>query len=173
MSSPLLGDPASISTLGASLRRTAVLLAADGERLTSDLDDATPGWGGPRSVALRRRAGTVATQTRSVASTLDDVGRALQTAATDLATAIGHLRELEDAAHALGLEVREGTVTRGWGITGVADPAALHDEDRQRVRLQERVHQAVTTLGRRRARLTEDLTRAAELLARSSGELRG
>lgn len=173
MSSPLLGDPASMSALGASLRRTAVLLAADGERLTTNLDDATPGWTGPRGTALRRRTGTVATQTRSVASTLDDVGRSLQAAATDLAVAVGHLRELEDAARALGLEVREGTVTKGWGITGVADPTALHDEDRQRERLQERVHQAVTTLGRRRARLAEDLTRAAELLAQSSAELRG
>lgn len=172
MSTPLLGDPASMSALGASLRRTAVLLAADGEQLTATLDDAAPGWSGPRSVALRRRTGTVATQTRSLASTLDDVGRSLQAAATDLAAAIGRLRELEDAARAVGLEVREGTVTRGWGITGVADPAALHDEDRHREQLQERVHQAVTTLGRRRARLVDDLTRAAELLAASSAELR-
>ena len=172
MSSPLLGDPASMSALGAALRRTALVLAADGERLAGGLEDAAPGWTGPRSVQLRRRAGTVATQTRSVASTLDQVGRSLQTAATELAEAVAHLRELEDAAAALGLEVREGMVTRGWGITGVADPAAVHDEDRQRERLQERVHLAVTTLGRRRARLAEELSRASDLLARSSADLR-
>ncbi len=172
MSSPLLGDPASMSALGASLRRTALTLLADGERVTAALEDAAAGWRGPRSVQMRRRAGTVATQTRSVATTLDDVGRSLQSAATDLAEAVSHLRELEDAASALGLEVREGTVTRGWGITGVADAATLHDEERQRERLQERVHQAVTTLGRRRARLAEDLARAADLLAQSSADLR-
>lgn len=172
MSSPLLGDPASMSALGATLRRTALALAADGERLTSGLEAAAPGWTGPRSVHLRRRAGTVATQTRSVAATLDQVGRSLQTAATELAEAVGHLRELEDAATALGLEVREGMVTRGWGITGVADAAAVHDEDRQRERLQERVHLAVTTLGRRRARLADELSRASDLLARSSADLR-
>ena len=76
------------------------------------------------------------------------------------------------AATALGLEVREGMVTRGWGITGVADAAAVHDEDRQRERLQERVHLAVTTLGRRRARLADELSRASDLLARSSADLR-
>lgn len=173
MSSPLLGDPASMSALGASLRRTAVLLAADGERLAAGLDRAAPGWRGPRSVELRRRTGVTAAQTRAIASALDDAGRSLQTAATDLAAAIAHLRELEGAAAAMGLEVREGAVTKGWGITGVADADALQDEDRQRTRLQERVHQAVTTLGRRRARLTDDLTRAAELLAQASVELRG
>lgn len=160
MSSPLLGDPASMSALGATLRRTALALAADGERLTSGLEAAAPGWTGPRSVHLRRRAGTVATQTRSVAATLDQVGRSLQTAATELA-------QVPD-----GLEVREGMVTRGWGITGVADPATVHDEDRQRERLQERVHLAVTTLGRRRARLADELSRASDLLARSSADLR-
>lgn len=173
MSTALLGDPASMSAFGASLRRHAVQLAADGERLATGLDDASPGWRGPRATGTRRRATTVAVQTRAIAVSLDDVGRTLQSAATDLAAAIAHLRELEDAAAALGLDVREGAVTKGWGITGVADPAAVHDEDRRRRRLQERVHQAVTTLGRRRSRLAEELTRAAEILAASSAELRG
>lgn len=173
MSTTLLGDPASMSALGAALRRHAVQLAADGERLSSGLDAASPGWRGPRATGTRRRASTVAAQTRTIAASLDEVGRALQEAATDLAATIAHLRELEDAASALGLEVREGAVTKGWGITGVADAAAVHDEDRCRQRLQERVHQAVTTLGRRRAHLGEELARAADLLAQSSAELRG
>lgn len=172
MSTPLLGDPASMSALGATLRRTAVRLFADGEGLTADLEDASPGWRGPRAIELRRRTATAAEQTGAIAAALDDIGRALQAAATDLASAIAHLRELEDAATAVGLEVREGAVTRGWGITGIADAVVLHDEDRQRERLQERVHQAVTTLGRRRARLTGDLTHASELLTRASAHLR-
>lgn len=172
MSTPLLGDPASMSALGASLRRAAVLLSADGERLTAAVDDASPGWRGPRALELRRRATTTAEQAREVAVALDGAGRALQVASTDLAAAIAHLRELEETASARGLEVRDGTVSKGWGITGVADPGALHDEDLERVRLQERVHQAVTTLGRRRARLSSELTRASSLLARASDELR-
>lgn len=172
MSTPLLGDPASMSALGASLRRLSVTLAADGERLSAGLADVSHGWRGPRALELRRRTSTAAGQAHTIATALDDAGRALQVAATDLAAAIAHLRELEDAAAALGLEVREGAVTRGWGIRGVADADALHDEDRQRRRLQERVHQAVTTLGRRRARLTDELTRTAGLLTRSAAQLR-
>lgn len=172
MSTPLLGDPASMSALGATLRRTAVRMAADGEQVAAHLEDASPGWRGPRALELRRRTETGAEQAAAIATALDDVGRALQTAATDLAAAISHLRELEDAATSLGLEVREGAVTKGWGITGIADAEALHDADRQRERLQERVHQAVTTLGRRRARLTDDLAHASELLVRASARLR-
>lgn len=173
MTTPLLGDPASMSALGASLRRAAAHLGGDGEDLSSALAQASPGWRGPRSVQLRRRTSTAAEQTTAVASALDEVGRSLQAAATDLSTAIARLRELEDAAAALGLEVREGAVTKGWGITGLADAATLRDEDERRERLQERVHQTVTTLGRHRARLATDLARARELLARACDELRG
>lgn len=172
MTTPLLGDPASMSALGASLRRTAVHLTADGEALAGAVAEAAPGWRGPRSVQLRRRSSAAAEQTTAVASTLDEVGRSLQSAAADLSAAIARLRELEDAAAAMGLEVREGAVTKGWGITGVADAAALRDEDDRRHRLQERVHQTVTALGRHRARLTKDLARAQDLLAHASDELR-
>ncbi len=172
MTTALLGDPASMSALGARLRRTAAHLATDGEALSSALAEASPGWRGPRSVQLRRRTSTATEQVVAVAAALDEVGRSLQTAATELSTAIARLRELETAAAALGLEVREGAVTRGWGITGVADPAAQRDADEGRDRLQERVHQTVTTLGRHRARLAKDLDRAQELLARAADELR-
>ena len=172
MTTPLLGDPSSLSALGASLRRTAVLLTAQGQELTTRLEEADPGWRGPRALALRRRTSTAADQTLAIAAALDETGRSLQTAASDLADAIGHLRQLEDVAAALGLEVREGAVTKGWGSTGVADPGAVDEEDRQRQRLQERVHQTVTTLGRRRARLADDLGRASTLLREASAELR-
>ncbi|WP_338748257.1 hypothetical protein [Janibacter alittae] len=172
MTTPLLGDPASMSALGASLRRTAGHLAADGEALAGAVTGATPGWPGPRSVRLRRRTSTTAEQTTAVASALDEVGRSLQTAATDLAAAIARLRELEDAAATMGLEVREGAVTRGWGITGVADAAAAREEDGRRHRLQEQVHQTITALGRHRARLAKDLARGQGLLARAADELR-
>lgn len=172
MTTPLLGDPASMSALGATLRRTAVHLTADAEDLAGALSDASAGWRGPRSVQLRRRASTAAEQTATTASALDEVGRSLQATATDLSTAIARLRELEDAAAAMGLQVREGAVTKGWGITGLADPAAVRDEDERRHRLQKQVHQTVTTLGRHRARLATDLTRAQDVLAGVSDELR-
>lgn len=173
MTTPLLGDPASMSALGASLRRTAVRLGADGQALTTALADASPGWSGPRSVQVRRRAATVAEQTTAVADALDEVGRSLQSTATHLSAAIARLRELEDAAAAMGLEVREGAVTKGWGITGIADAVALRDEDERRARLQERIHQTVTVLGRHRARLASDLTRARDLMTRAGNDLRG
>lgn len=173
MTTPLLGDPASLSALAGSLRRTAVALAADGEDLTSALDEAAAGWSGPRAVQVRRRIETTATQTARIASALDEVGRSLQSAATDLAGAIAHLRELADIAAAAGLAVRDGTVTQGWGITGLAHAGAVHDEDRQRERLQERIHVAVTTLGRHRARSTADCVQATQLLCEASTTLRG
>lgn len=172
MTNALLGDPASMSALGASLRRTAVRLAEDAERLADASAQASPGWSGPRAAGLRRRVDTVTTHTDGVAAALDDVGRALQLAATDLATAIAQLRELEASASGLGLQVRDGSVTRGWGITGVADAGAVRAGDEQRQRLQVRVHQTVTTLGRQRARLAKDLDKASVLLTRAAAELR-
>lgn len=173
MTSPLLGDPSSMSALASTLRRTAVQLAADGEDLATALADASPGWRGPRSVLLRQRLESAATQASAIASALDEAGRSLQTAATELASSIAHLRELEEAAREAGLEVRAGTVSRGWGITGVADPGSVQEAERRRERLQERLHQAATTLGRRRAALARDLTHATDLLSRSAGLLRG
>lgn len=172
MTSALLGDPASISALGASLRRIAVRLTADTAGVESAATDAGEGWRGPRAVHLRRRVDTATEQSRVVASVLDATGRTLQTAATDLSEAISRLREIEDAAAALGLEVREGSVTRGWGITGVADPATERGEHEQRERLQERLHQTVTALGQQRGRLARELARAEEVLHGAGTELR-
>lgn len=173
MTGPLLGDPGSMSALAASLRLTAVQLAADGERLAAALAEASPGWRGPRSVLLRRRLESTAAQARAMAAALDGAGRSLQAAATDLAASIAHLRALEEEARAAGLEVRDGTVSRGWGITGVADAGSAREAEVRRERLQERLHQAVTTLGRQRAVLARDLTHAEDLLSRSAGVLRG
>ncbi len=172
MTTPLLGDPASVSALAGALRRTAVQLAADGERLTGALDDVAPGWSGSRSVQVRRRADVTAVQAVRMAAALDEAGRALQTAATDLAASIAHLRALEEAADAAGLEMRDGTVTKGWGITGVADAGAVHDENHARERLQERVHSAVTTLGRQRSRSAADCAHATQLLREAATALR-
>lgn len=173
MSHPLLGDPASLSALAATLRSRSVLLQADAERLRSTLTDAAPGWRGPTAIGHRRRAESLADATATTATAMDACGRALQSAATDLAAAVARLRALEDEAAAAGLEVRDGTVERGWGITGVADARSAGDAERLRASLQERVHQTVTTLGRQRTRLTSECARASELLRSASETLRG
>lgn len=173
MSHPLLGDPASLSALAATLRRTAVVLRADGEGLDHAREDATPGWTGPASVATRRRVATLGAAATTTATALDDCGRGLQLAATELSASIARLRALEEEATAAGLQVRDGTVGRSWGITGVADPSHETDGDLLRERLQERVHQTVTTMGRHRTRLAADCERARALLADAVTAMRG
>ena len=181
MTTPLLGDPASLSALAGALRRTAAQLAADAADLTAAL--AKPGWDapvsgspsapGPLSRPARRGIEAVAAQGERIAAALDDAGGSLQSAATDLAAAIAPLRELERAALAAGLAVRDGSVTGGWGITGPADPGSGQSGAQPRERLQERLHGAVTTLGRQRARSAADCVRAAHLLQEAAAALRG
>lgn len=173
MSHPLLGDPASMSALAATLRHTALQLRADGERLELSLEDASPGWSGPTAVVSRRRAAALVCAVGTIARALDDCGGSLQLAATGLADSIARLRALEEEAAAAGLAVRDGSVERSWGITGVADPSAAVDGDRLITGLQERVHQTVTSLGRHRTRLTADCESASRLLAETGAVLRG
>lgn len=171
--SVLLGDPASISALAATLRRTAVTLAADGERLHARLDDAATGWSGPRAVRTRARIDAVADAAGDTATTLDEAGRCLQAASAELAATIAELRRLEDEAAGSGLELRDGTVHPGWGISGVADPGSVRDGRRRREDLQAQVHAAASRLGRQRSRLTRDCERASTLLRRATASLRG
>ena len=172
MTTPLLGDPASISALAATLRRTAVRVAADRERVGAARDDAAAGWSGVRSTHVRHRIDLAVSQAAVIAAALDEVGHGLHTAATELAATIADLRTLEDEAAAAGLEVRDGTVTKGWGITGVADSDAVEDSARLREHLQERLHTAVTALGRHRARSSAECVRAARLLNDAAAKLR-
>ena len=79
---------------------------------------------------------------------------------------------LEEEARAAGLDVRDGTVERSWGITGVADAHSVDEAERVRASLQERVHHVVTTLGRHRTLLTAECARASELLRTTSAALR-
>ncbi|MGO4243628.1 WXG100 family type VII secretion target, partial [Janibacter sp. RAF20_2_2] len=78
MNHPLLGDPASVSALGATLRRTALELTAHADRVRATLDDASPGWTGPRAVATRQRVDRVAASAAASAATLDECARSLQ-----------------------------------------------------------------------------------------------
>lgn len=172
MTHPLLGDPASMSALAATLRRTAVQLRADVEAVERTAADAAPGWTGPRSVATRRRIDALRAAGAQVAAALEDCGSRMQLAATELAASIARLRALEEEARAAGLEVQDGTVGRPWGITGEADARAEEDGDRLRRSLQERVHQTVTTMSRHRTRLAAECEQARHALAATAAALR-
>lgn len=170
--SPALGDPTSLSALAATLRRSSLALRADGERIRQALDDASPGWSGPTGTRTRRRIDLVTTSLEDVARALDDSAHALQTSATRLAEVIAGIRSVEEEAERYGLVVRDGTVERAWGITGVADPSGHVDAERARESLQESLLRLVTALGRHRSRLAADVELATHRLADTSALLR-
>lgn len=139
MSHRLIGDPASLSALGASLRRTALQVRTDAERMATALEDSVPGWTGPVAMTTRRRTVTVIDSLEAVAGALDSCARSLQRTATDLASSVADLRAIEEQAATAGFEVKEGRLVRAWGITGVADGGAEQDGDRVRQGLQDRL----------------------------------
>ena len=122
------GDPASLSACAGTARSVAERLAdhATGVRTTSGLLGV--GWTGRTSASTRRRAADLAAATDTTAAQLDRVGRVLQDHATDLADLVARGRALTERARAAGLEVRDGSVEIGWGVTGAADA----DADRAR-----------------------------------------
>ncbi|CAM4148267.1 hypothetical protein [Janibacter anophelis] len=172
MSHPLLGDPAALSALAATLRRTALQLSSDAQALREALEDCAPGWTGPTATSTRRRTATVLATLEPVAAALDGCGRHLQQAATELAATTADLRALEESASAAGFEVRDGRLHRAWGITGVADHVVQADGDRRRGELQERLRQLLATMGRHRAALAAHCDEATRLLGRASSALR-
>ncbi len=118
------GDPASLSACAGTARSVAERLGdhATGVRTASDrLGD---GWAGRTSASTRRRAADLAAATDTTAAQLDRVGRVLQDHATDLADLVARGRALTERARAAGLEVRDGSVEIGWGVTGAADAEA-------------------------------------------------
>ncbi|KRE37702.1 hypothetical protein ASG73_08625 [Janibacter sp. Soil728] len=168
----MIGDAASLSALAATLRRAALQLRADAERLEAALEDASPGWTGPTATSTRRRTAAVGASLETVAASLDACAGSLQRAATDLSGCTADLRAIEEQAVAAGFEVRDGRLVRTWGITGVADHGAEVDGDRVREALQERLHLLVSALGRLRARLAADCEQATALLGETSAALR-
>ena len=122
------GDPASLSACAGTARSVAERLGdhATGVRTASDLLGV--GWTGRTSASTRRRAADLAAATDTTAAQLDRVGRVLQDHATDLADLVARGRALAERARAAGLEVRDGSVEIGWGVTGAADA----DADRAR-----------------------------------------
>ena len=172
MSHPGMGDPASLSALAATVRRAALQLRTDAERLASALEHASPGWTGPTATTTRRRTAAVVASVETVATALDACGGSLQRAATDLAGCTADLRAIEEQAGAAGFEVQDGRLLRAWGITGVADHGAEADGDRARQALQGRLHLLASAVGRLRAQLTAECEQATRLLGETSAALR-
>ena len=115
------GDPASLSACAAVARAVAEQLGgrATGVRTASGL--LGEGWTGRTSAATRRRAADLAVATDTCAAQLDTLGRVLQDHATDLADLVARARTVEERARAAGLDVRDGRVEVGWGVSGTAD----------------------------------------------------
>jgi hypothetical protein len=118
------GDPASLSACAGTARSVAERLADHATGLRTASEALGEGWTGRTSAATRRRTADLASATDATAGQLDRVGRVLQDHATDLADLVARARVLEERARVAGLEVREGRVEIGWGVTGAADAEA-------------------------------------------------
>jgi hypothetical protein len=136
MSDPLLADPASCSQAGGALRR----LAAELRATNRPVHEALATDPGPRpsrvEVLARRRLDTVDDAVAATTVVLDRVGTALQAHATELAHAVAARRQLTARAQAVGLDVVDGAVVPAWGVTGVADRAAVSARDATAAALQ-------------------------------------
>lgn len=118
------GDPASVSACAGTVRSVSQRLADHATGVRSASAALGEGWTGRASAVTRRRGADLAAATELTAAQLDRVGRVLQDHATDLADLVARARAIEERARAAGLEVREGRVEIGWGVTGPADADA-------------------------------------------------
>ena len=144
------GDPASLSACGAVARSVAEQLGgrATGVRTASGL--LGEGWTGRTSAATRRRAAALADATDACGAQLDTLGRVLQDHATDLADLVARARSVEERARAADLDVRDGRVVVGWGVTGTADARSDLARDEVREELQAELDLVLAQHRRRR-----------------------
>ena len=172
MTDPVLGDPASCSQAGGTLRR----LAAELRATSRPAHDALLPDEGPRptrvEVAARRRLHTVDSAVAATTATLDRVGTALQSHATELAQAVAAGRQLTARAQALGLDVVDGTVVPAWGVTGVADGAAVVARDASAALLQAELDALRGVVAARGQRLSTVAADAQRTLASHAAVLR-
>lgn len=161
MSTPLIGDPASMSAGASAAHRVASLL--------EEAVLATTGDGAP----LPARVDACRSILAGVIAALRQIEPALQEGAVDLAAAMERIRMIESRATDMGLRLRDGTVEPSWGIVddgdtdevsapgGPTDGGGCAERDEVRQRLETQVHAVASTLGQSRARLVRDC-RAAE-----------
>jgi hypothetical protein len=130
------GDPASLSSCGATVRMIAHRLETEAALLGSDYDALCDGWPGRVSATAGQRGVALADAADTTASELDQLGCVLQDHATDLADLIARARGIEERAASAGLEVRDGRVVPTWGVRGETDAASAHRQMRAAATLQ-------------------------------------
>lgn len=155
MSASLLGDPASVAALAATMRRRSAELAARADRVVETHADAAAGWVGPVSVGHRRRLdGCVQSTTETVAEMVA-LADALEAFGHALAEARHEVARASDEARSVGLTIEDGSVTQEWGITGEADADAGARRSEVAEVLTRRLARATTLLERRRLTLAQ------------------
>lgn len=177
VTSPVHGDPASLSQTGGALRVLASRLRTTGRRAHAAFDDASdggaPGARRDRVVApARRQYDAVDAAAAAAATELDRAGAAVQAHATELAEAVAQARSIASRAQASGLSLVDGVVQPAMGVSGVVDAAATQARGDVRARLQAELDQVNVLLARRRRALTTALVDSRNLLAAHSSRLR-
>ncbi len=165
-------DPASTSACASTVRTVAARLDRPADPLAGAVRDAAHGWSGRVSAATRRRGEALAAATHTTASALERVSVVLQDHATDLADLHARARRLEARAADAGLEVRDGRVVPGYGISGEADAVAQHRRAATAATLQEELDAVTARHARRRDWLVGVLRASTHDLAAISHALR-
>ena len=167
------GDPASLSACAGTARSVAERLADHATGVRTASEALGEGWTGRTSATTRRRTADLAAATDATAGQLDRVGRVLQDHATDLADLVARARVLEERARAAGLEVRDGRVEIGWGVTGPADAEADRSRAATRAALQSELDLVLAQHQRRRDWVLGVLRDSTTALSDLSHRLRG
>ncbi|MDQ2782197.1 hypothetical protein [Lapillicoccus sp.] len=141
----VVGDPASCSELGGSLRSHAAQLLPQRQELAERLQGSA---GGRLEPALTGPAQAYLALLDTTIDRLDEAGACLQRYAQDLAEVVEAVRRLEDAARAAGLELDGLRVVEPWGVLS-------------------------TELAERRHRVLPELQQWADRLASQLGRARG
>ncbi|WP_404384093.1 hypothetical protein LL946_01580 [Knoellia locipacati] len=169
MRGPVPGDPASLSSLGATARRATRDLEAARVRSETAYGSLKDGWGTSTSVRVRKEGGRALATLAEGARHAEAVGAALQSYAVELSELQARARAAVDEASAAGLVVDAGQVQLAWGVTGEADSVATHERTEAVRRLQAELDAISTQHRRRRDRfLTEVVASTANLEALAS-----
>ena len=166
------GDPASLSACALTARAVADSLGAQATGVRTAYAAIDDGWTGRASAAARRRGAALADAATIAAQELERVGGILQDHATDLADLVARARTVEERAAAAGLEVRDGRVERGWGVTGSADADLDRSRDEVRSELQGELDLVLAQHRRRRDWVLSVLRESTTTLAGVSHRLR-
>jgi hypothetical protein len=129
-------------------------------------------WSGRAATAAHRRQDELSSTALAVADELDRIGSLLQDHAADLAEAVQTARHVEDRATAAGLRLGDGVLTPFWGVTGVADQAAVQAQEDVRASLQAELAATLVQISRRRSRLAALAEASGERIRQQTAALR-